>query len=163
MSDLLARSFDILWTSLRRNLSEDRENYNQSQTRTWKSTEKVGKTTNKVCQNYKLGGQKKLKENKFLENFAWFTFGVARGQNRTFEGKQPLTEDDLWQKTTFDGRRPLTEDYLWRKTTIGGRRPLSEDNLWRKRTFDRRQPLTEDDLWRKTTFDGRRPLTEDDL
>jgi len=56
-------------------------------------------------------------------------------------------------KTNFDGRRPLTEDDLWRKTTFDGKRPLTEDDLWWKTTFDGRQPLTEDDLWRKTTFD----------
>ena len=69
----------------------------------------------------------------------------------TFNGRWPLTEDNLWWKTTFDGRRSLTEDDLWQKTT------------WWKTTFDRRRPLMEDDLWWKTTFDGRRPLTEDNL
>ena len=73
MSSLTARSFLCLWTSLRRNLSEDRENYDQSQTKTWKSTKKTVKTTTKVRQNYKLGGQKKMKKPKFLENggFLW--------------------------------------------------------------------------------------------
>ena len=68
-----ARSFFCLWTSLRGNLSEDRENYDQSQTKTWKSTKKTVKTTIKVRQNYELGGQKKLKKPKFLENggFLW--------------------------------------------------------------------------------------------
>ena len=66
-------SFLCLWTSLRRNLSEDRENYDQSQTKTWKSTKKTVKTTTKVRQNYELGGQKKMKKPKFLENggFLW--------------------------------------------------------------------------------------------
>ena len=93
---------------------------------------------------------------------------------KTFDGRGPLTEDNLWgkttfgednlwQKTTFNRRRPLTEDHLWRKTTFDGRRPLTEDDLWRKTTFDGRRPLTEDDLWRKTTFDWRRPLMKDDF
>ena len=30
----------------------------------------------------------------------------------TFDGRRPLTEDDLSWKKTFDGRRPLTEDDL---------------------------------------------------
>ena len=75
----------------------------------------------------------------------------------TFDGRQPLTEDDLWRKTTFDGRRPLTKDDLWQKTTFDRR------HLWRKTTFDGRGPLTEDELWRKMTFDGRWPLREDDF
>ena len=66
--------------------------------------------------------------------------------------------------TSFDGRRPLTEDDLWRKTTFDGRRPLTQDNFQRKTKFDKRRPLAEDDLLlktilrRKTTFSGRRPL-----
>ena len=69
-----------------------------------------------------------------------------------------------WRRTTFDGRRPLTEDDLWRKTTFDGRRPLTQDNLQRKTTFDKRRPLAEDDLLlktiirRKTTFSGIRAL-----
>ena len=81
----------------------------------------------------------------------------------SFDGKRPLTKDNLWQKTTFDGRRPLTEDNLWWKTTLDGGHPLTVDDLYRKTTFDRRRPLIEDDLWRKTTLDRRWPLTEDDL
>ena len=81
----------------------------------------------------------------------------------TFDGRQPLTEDNFWQKTTFDGRRLLMEDDLWRKMTFNGRRPLMEDDLWQKTTFDGRRALMEDDFWRKTTFDRRRPLTEYNL
>ena len=36
----------------------------------------------------------------------------------TFDGRQPLIEDDLWRKMTFVGRGPLTEDYLWWKMTF---------------------------------------------
>ena len=81
----------------------------------------------------------------------------------TFDGRQPLTEDSLWQKTTFNGRWPLTEDDLWRKTTLDRRWPLTEDDLWRNTTLDRRQLLTKDDLWRKTTLSGNWPLMENDL
>ena len=58
-----------------------------------------------------------------------------------------------WQKMTFDGRQPLTEDDLWLKTTFYRRQPLMEDDLWWKRTFDGIGPLTEDNLQWKTTFD----------
>ena len=70
----------------------------------------------------------------------------------TFDGRWPLTDDDLGRKTTFDGRRPLTDDDLWRKTTFDERQPLNECELWRKMTFDGRRPLTDNHLWRKTTF-----------
>ena len=60
----------------------------------------------------------------------WGSSGAAPGQNRTFEGRRPLKEDDLWRKTTFYGRRPLTEDDLWQKTIFDGGRPFREDNLW---------------------------------
>ena len=42
---------------------------------------------------------------------AWFTYETT-GQSQsvywktTFDGRQPLTEEDLWRKATFDGRRP---------------------------------------------------------
>ena len=78
------------------------------------------------------------------------TLGAARGQKTTFDGRH------LWWRTTFDGRQPLKEDNLWWKVTFDGRWHWTEDNLGRKTTLDGRQPLTEDDLWRKTTFDGRR-------
>ena len=45
------------------------------------------------------------------------------------DGRQPLTEADLWRKTTFGRGRPLTKDDLWRKTTFEGRRPSMEDEL----------------------------------
>ena len=97
---------------------------------------------------------------------------MTQRRTTTFNGRRPLTEDDLWKKTTFDGRRPgrrhLMEDDIWRKTTFDRRRPLTEDDLWRKTTFDGRRPLMEDNLWWKTTFDGRWPdgrwpLMEDTL
>ena len=97
-----------------------------------------------------------------------------------FDGRWPLTEDDLWQKTTctllegtqhwtkmkkrkrtFNGRQPLTEDDLWQKTTctlLEGTRRWTKMKMTQKRktTFDGRRPLTEDDFWQKTTFDRRR-------
>ena len=72
-------------------------------------------------------------------------------------------EENLWWKTTFDGRQPLIEDDFQWKTTFDERWPLMEDDLWWKTTFDGRQPLMEVDLWWKTAFDGRQPLMEDDL
>ena len=65
-----------------------------------------------------------------------------------------LHMDSNWWKTTFDGRQPLMEDNLWWKMTFDERRPLMEDELWWKTTFDGRQPiynsLMEDTLWWKT-------------
>ena len=90
-----------------------------------------------------------IRLNKIKLNILW--------RKKTFDGRQPLTEDNLWRKTTFDGRRPLTEDDLWLKTIF------DEDDLCWKMTFDGRRPLTENDLWRKTNFNGKRPLMEDDL
>ena len=78
------------------------------------------------------------------------TSGKAQ-RKTTFYGRQPFTEDDLWQKTTFDGRQLLTENNFRRKMTFDGRRPLMEDEIWRNTTY------MEEDLWREKTFDGRRP------
>ena len=79
----------------------------------------------------------------------------------TFDGGQPLTEDDIWRKTNFDGRQPLTEDNLGQKITFDGGQALTEDNLWRKTNFDGRQHLMEEKHWEKMTFDKSQPLTKD--
>ena len=50
-------------------------------------------------------------------------WGLKIKKKMTFDGRQPLTEEDLWQKTTFGGGQP------WQKTTFDGRRPLMEDDL----------------------------------
>ena len=88
-------------------------------------------------------------------HFAWFTSGAAQGWKPTFDGRRPLTEDDLRRKTTFNGRRLMMEvDVWWKRTYDGGRLMIMmEDNLWWKTTFDGRRPLMEDNLWRKMTFD----------
>ena len=65
----------------------------------------------------------------------WGSSGAARLQNRTFEGRRPLTEDDLWWKTTFDKRRPLMKDNLGQKMTS------DKDDLRQKTSFNVRQPL----------------------
>ena len=49
-------------------------------------------------------------------------------------------------KTTFDGRQPLTEADLWWKTILYGRDPS------RKTTFDKIWHFTEDDLWWKLSL-----------
>ena len=66
-------------------------------------------------------------------------------------------EDNLWWKATFDGRQPLLEDNLSRKTAFYGRWTLMEEDLWWKTIFDERQPLMEDNLWWETAFNGRWP------
>ena len=66
----------ILW-----NLSEDRKNYELSQTWTQKSTKKTVKTTSKVRPNYKQGGKKKLKEIKYLLKGGSFTKMTYTGVN----------------------------------------------------------------------------------
>ena len=48
----------------------------------------------------------------------------------TFDGRQPLMEDDLWWKMTLDERQPLMEDKLRWKTTFDVRRPLIKDDFW---------------------------------
>ena len=65
----------------------------------------------------------------------------------------------LWLKTTFDGRQPLMEDNLWWKMPLDIRRPLTEDDLWQKMTFDGKRPLTEDNIWKKKTFDRNKQLS----
>ena len=39
-------------------------------------------------------------------------------------------------KTTFDGKRPLTENELWQKTTFDGRQSLEETNRNKKTLFN---------------------------
>ena len=108
------------------------------------------------------------------DHIAWFTSGVARRQlegssgaaqrsKMTFDGRQPLLEDDLWWETTYDGRRPLMEDDLCWKTTFDGRRPSVEDDLQWKTTFTGRRPSMEDTLQWKTTFAGRQPSMEENI
>ena len=46
----------------------------------------------------------------------------------TFDGRQPLREDNFRWKTTFDSRRSLMEDNLWCKTAFDGTWPLMEQN-----------------------------------
>ena len=103
----------------------------------------------------------------WVNDFFWAPWGIGLSPKK-FEYSNPLAlrkptcqilaSHYAWNplKSSFDGRQPLTEDDLWWMTTFDGRRPLTEDDLWRKTTFDSRQPLTEDDHWRKTTFNGRR-------
>ena len=91
------------------------------------------------------------------------SYDFWRRRSTTFDGRRPLTEDDLWQKTTFEGRWSFAEGDLWRKTTFDGRQLMMEDVFWWKTTFDGRQLLMEDDFWWKTTYDGRRLMMEDDL
>ena len=69
-------------------------------------------------------------------------------QKRTFDGRQPFIEGDLWWEMTFDGRWPVMEDNLcwwdnlWWKMTIDGSWLLKEDNLWWKMIFnDRWHPM----------------------
>ena len=77
-----------------------------------------------------------------MENGLWWKM--------TFDGRQPLMQDDLWWKMTFNGRQPLLEDNLQWKPICDGRRHLIEDNL------DERRFFMEDNLWSNMTFDGRR-------
>ena len=67
----------------------------------------------------------------------------------TFDGRQPLIEEDLWWKKTFEGRRPSKEEDLWRnKTKFEGKRHLMQDKVWWKMTFDGWQSLD----WRWLVF-----------
>ena len=109
-----------------------------------------------VCLSVVLSSKHYKNITKLYKAFQTIKEGLLR-RKTTFDGRWPLTEDDLWQKTTFD------RDDFWRKTTFDGRRPLTGDDPWWKMTFDGRRPLMEDDLWQKTTFEGRWPSREDDL
>ena len=40
------------------------------------------------------------------------SWGAARGQKKSFNGRQPSMEDDFWWKIPFRGRRPAVEDDL---------------------------------------------------
>ena len=59
---------------------------------------------------------------------------------------------------TFDGRQPLMEDNLWLKTTFDGIWHLIDEEIWWKTTFDKEDAL----LW-TTTFNWRCPLMEGNL
>ena len=77
---------------------------------------------------------------------------------KTFDGRWPSIEGNLWWKTTFNGR-PL----LW-QTTFNGRHHSMEDtfngrHLQWKMAFDGRWLSMEDNLWWKATFDERQHST----
>ena len=59
----------------------------------------------------------------------------------------------LWWKMTFDGRQPIKEENIWLKPTFHGRQLLKQNDLLWKTTSDEKWPSLEDNLrWNKTLF-----------
>ena len=73
------------------------------------------------------------------------------GWEMNFVKRHPLIED------TFDGRQPLMEDNLIQKTAIIGRQPFVEAYVRWKLTFNGGQ------LQCQTTIYGKLPSTDDDV
>ena len=75
-------------------------------------------------------------------NSSWILHMDSNWWKTTFDGRQPLMEDDFWWKKTFDGRRTLMEDNLrWKTTNIqqfDGRHPLMKDRSSQDRSSQAR-------------------------
>ena len=66
-----------------------------------------------------------------------------RDQHKVKERKKK----DIWWKMSFDGRQPLKEDNHWWRTTFDKIQPLIEDDLSWETPFNGRWLLMDDVLW----------------